>query len=175
MYNIESIIRAFVLVQRKFPEATLAIVGTGSEESQLKRLVVGLGLRSVAFYGFVSPTNLPAIYSEYDIYVNASRVDNFPGALVEAACSGLPIVSTGVGGIPDMIRHRETGLIVDLEDHDGLASNVIELVEDQELARGLARSARRWAEQFAWKNIRPILLQCYGFEAREPVHVEDKC
>jgi glycosyltransferase involved in cell wall biosynthesis len=175
MYNIDGIIRAFVIVQRRFPEAMLAIVGSGSEETRLKKLAVNLGLHNVIFHGLVSPENLPALYSQYDIYVNASSVDNFPGALVEAACSGLPIVSTRAGGIPDMIRHRETGLLVDVGDHVGLANSVIQLVEEPQEAGKLARSARLWAEQFAWKNVFPLLSEYYGLRTPDSAYAQGKC
>jgi glycosyltransferase involved in cell wall biosynthesis len=128
-------------------------------------------LRGVNFYGALAYGKLPALYKEHDIYVNASRVDNFPGALVEAACAGLPVVTTRAGGIPEMIRHRENGLLVDIGDDAALANSVLELLHHQDWARQLARTARAWAEQFSWLRVFPELLRCYGFET-EPSNSE---
>jgi glycosyltransferase involved in cell wall biosynthesis len=110
--------------------------------------------------------------------VNSSNVDNFPGALVEAACCGLPIVSTRAGGIEDMIISRHNGILVDLNDHEALAAGVIEIVEDCEFSRQLARRARVWAEQFSWQNVLPVLSRVYDLplanmqEARIPLFEE---
>jgi glycosyltransferase involved in cell wall biosynthesis len=162
MYNVECILRAFRIVRGKFPQAILGIAGAGSEESRLRERVREWQLKGVRFYGTVPHRQLPALYAEHDIFVNASNVDNFPGALLEAACSGLPIVTTRAGGIPDMIRDHETGLLVNLNDHEALANGVLECLEEQDLARNLARRARTWVEQFAWANIFPKLMECYG-------------
>lgn len=168
MYDLECVLRAFRQVQAKVPQAVLGIAGEGSESSRLRNLVEKWGLRGVTFYGAVRHEELPALYRQYDIYVNASRVDNFPGALVEAACAGLPIVTTRAGGIPEMIRHGKNGLLCAVGDADSLANCVCEILEHQDFARQLARSARAWAEQFSWVNIFPRLMQCYG------LGVEDK-
>jgi glycosyltransferase involved in cell wall biosynthesis len=129
-------------------------------------------LPGVTFHGAVPNAALPALYNENDIFINASNVDNFPGALVEAACAGLPIVTTKAGGIPDMIEDHKTGLLVELNDADGLATAVMECVENPVAARAMTRTARAWAEQFAWEKIFPQLLACYGRPgqaAAEPV------
>ena len=81
---------------------------------------------------------------------------------MEAASCGLPIVTTGAGGIPSMIKHRESGIVVGLNDDKALAAGVIEIIEHPEFGRSLARQARTWAEQFSWKEVLPRLLACYG-------------
>lgn len=168
MYDMECVLRAFQAVRRKVPQAVLGIAGDGSEADRLRSLVREWGLRGVCFYGAVPHQELPALYQQHDIYLNASRVDNFPGALVEAACAGLPIVTTRAGGIPEMIRHRENGLLCDVGDAEALANCVLEILERQDFARQLARNARSWAEQFSWRKVFPRLMQCYGLDA-EPM------
>lgn len=162
IYDVECVLKAFQLVQEKFPESILGIAGGGSEEERLRTLVKSLSLRGVVFFGVVPHEALPHVYRRYDIYVNASRVDNFPGALVEAACSGLPIVTTNAGGIPEMIRHGENGLLCSVGEPQSLADGILHLLQCQELARQLAHNGRTWSEQFAWRHLLPKLLQCYG-------------
>src|SRR5215467_9894414 len=174
MYDIESVVRAFQIIQKERPDATLGIAGSGSQETSLRRLVLELQLRDVTFFGAVQQKDLGVLYDHFDIYVNASRVDNFPGSLVEAACAGLPIVTTAPGGIRDMIRHGETGLLVDTGDYEVLASGVLYLLERQHLAERLARTARCWAEQFSWSNVFPKLLECYGLEATAQSRVDNQ-
>ncbi len=163
MYDVACALRAFRIIQDRLPEATLGIAGEGSEGDRLRSLAQQWNLRGVCFYGAVPHQELPFLCQQHDIYVNASRVDNFPGALVEAACAGLPIVTTRAGGIPEMIRHRENGLLVDVGDYSALANAMLEIVHHQDFARQLARTARSWADQFSWDNIFPQLLRCYGF------------
>jgi len=162
MYNIECLLRAFRIIKARFPEAKLSVAGDGSEAKRLQELVAKWKLAGVKFLGRVAHRELPALYASHDIYVNSSNVDNFPGALVEAASCGLPIVTTGAGGIPSMIKHRESGIVVGLNDDKALAAGVIEIIEHPEFGRSLARQARTWAEQFSWKEVLPRLLACYG-------------
>jgi glycosyltransferase involved in cell wall biosynthesis len=162
MYNTECLLRAFRIIQKRFPQAGLSVAGDGSEANRLQELVSQWNLGGVRFLGPVAHDDLPVLYAAHDIYLNSSNVDNFPGALVEAACCGLPIVTTGAGGIPLMIKHRESGIVVGLNDDAALAAGVIEIVEHAEFGRSLAWQARSWAEQFSWKDVLPRLLACYG-------------
>jgi glycosyltransferase involved in cell wall biosynthesis len=161
LYNVECILKAFRIVRERFGGAELSIAGTGSEEQRLRKLCAEWNLEGVTFLGHVPPTKLPVLYAAHDIFVNSSNADNFPGALVEAACSGLPIVTTRAGGIPDMIRDHETGILVELNDHKKLAAAVIELLEHPETAARMAESARSWAEQFSWPATLAALLRHY--------------
>jgi glycosyltransferase involved in cell wall biosynthesis len=165
MYDVECVLRAFRVLQAKIPEATLGVAGEGSEKDRLQTLVREWNLNGVNFYGAVPHQELSSLYLQHDIYLNASRVDNFPGALVEAACAGLPIVTTRAGGIPEMIQDRQNGLLCDVGDAGALANCVMEILEHQDFAHQLARNARSWAEQFSWHSVFPQLLQCYGFES----------
>jgi len=61
-----------------------------------------------------------------------------------------------------MVRDRQTGILVDLDDDAALAAGVIEILENPELGSHLSQQARSWAEQFSWKHIRPTLLASYG-------------
>ncbi len=165
VYDVSSILLAFAIVQAQYPEAVLGIAGPGSQERLLRAMVNDLGLRDVVFYGQVTNRDMPALYEQYDIAVNASLIDNFPGSIVEAALSGLAIVSTAAGGIVDMICDGETGSLVPLRDYRALAAAVLDLLKHQDSAYDRTRKARRWAEQFSWRRIYPLLLRCYGYDA----------
>lgn len=162
VYGVHSVLQAFRIVQRRYADAVLAVVGTGPEGERLMALTKSLGVRNVTFYGVVANSEMPSLYAKHDIAVNASLWDNFPGALVEAALSGLAIVSTAAGGIPDMIKHQETGLLVDVGDHEALASAIIDCVQNPCQTHRRTLLARHWGEGYSWGNVFPILRRYYG-------------
>jgi len=159
IYNVACVIKAFEKVHGHFPESSLGIVGDGSQRTKLEHLVKELGLNGrVTFYGRIEHADIQNYYNQYDIFVNASDVDNQPGVILEAFASGLPVVSTKAGGIPYMVEDKVTGLLVDKGDCEALAEKVIQLLREPELAQGLAKNARAECQKYSWENIKTILF-----------------
>ena len=132
IYNVSCVIKAFKNVHEHFPESKLGIAGDGSQREALEQLVISLNLKEhVTFYGAVEHSKIQELY---DVYVNASNVDNLPGTILEAFACGLPVVSTNPGGIPYMVENGKTGLLVEKNACDVLAEKVIELIKNPELA-----------------------------------------
>jgi glycosyltransferase involved in cell wall biosynthesis len=106
MYNVDCVIKAFKEVHDHFPQSLLGIVGEGGQRKALEKMVRVLGLTDcVIFYGRVEHAEIQNLYDQYDIYINTSNVDNFPGSILEAFASGLPVVSTR-GGILSWFRRE---------------------------------------------------------------------
>jgi glycosyltransferase involved in cell wall biosynthesis len=164
LYDIESVIRAFAEVQKRYPQASLDIVGTGDQESYLRNVVSNLNLMNVEFRGYVPQRDLPEIYDQCDILLNASRADNFPGSLVEAAASGLVVISTGVGGIPYIFESGKSALLVEAGDWSGLAAGALRVLEDPGLASRLTREALQQCRKYDWAEVRRLLYPIYGFD-----------
>jgi glycosyltransferase involved in cell wall biosynthesis len=168
IYDIESVIRAFRAVKERYPEASLSIAGTGSQEKRLRALVADWGLENVRFCGYLKRPELRALCAECDILVNASRVDNFPGALIEASAAGLAIVSTCAGGIPSIYRTGENALLVPVGDWEALAVAVQRVLESPTLGAKLTKSAREMVGQCEWRAVRELLFAAYGFASTRP-------
>ena len=66
----------------------------------------------IKILGHVNPKNLQKIYDDHDIFINTTHVDNQPRSVIEAMASGLPVVSTNVGGCPYLIEHNSNGFLV---------------------------------------------------------------
>ncbi len=164
IYGVESVLKAFRLIQDSYPSASLAVAGTGSQESSLRAMAAELNLRNMRFLGHVAHRDLPAIYDEHDVFLNGSRVDNFPGALLEASATGLVVVSTGAGGIPFMYRHGENALLVPPGDWQALARAVITVLESPCLARKLATAGIALAESCEWAKVSESVYGAYGFK-----------
>lgn len=159
IYDIGCAIKAFKIVSGKYPEATLGIAGSGTKESELKKLVCDLGIKEkVQFYGEVRHRDMKGLYDSYDILVNSSRVDNLPGTILEAFSCGLPVVSTNAGGIGYMVENRKTGLLSDIGDFNGLAQNICEILEDRELTDSLIKNGKKESEKYSWASVEKQML-----------------
>jgi glycosyltransferase involved in cell wall biosynthesis len=129
----------------------LDVFGDGSLRDELVREASDRGI-DATFHGFVP--NVRDLLAEADVFVLPSRGDNAPVSILEAMAAGLPVVSTRVGGIPELVTHEETGLLVAPDDPGGLAGAIELLGRDVALrsrlgARGLARSAEEFSVQRA--------------------------
>jgi glycosyltransferase involved in cell wall biosynthesis len=164
LYDVECVIRAFRQVQTRYPQASLVIAGSGSEESRLQKLVSTWNLKNVSFVGYVPHRKLSSLYAECDILLNASRADNFPGSLVEAAVSGLVVVSTNPGGIPYVFESEKNALLVSVGDWAGMAAAVIRVLENPHLAATLTEEALARFRRYEWNSVRTILYRIYGFD-----------
>jgi glycosyltransferase involved in cell wall biosynthesis len=162
LYNVECTLRAFALIQQRFPEARLIVAGDGSERARLRELAASLALDNVEFVGAVAPQDMPALYDRADIFVNASDIDNQPLSIIESFACGLPVVTTDAGGIPDMVTDGVTGLMVRCDDHHCLAENVIRLLTDSRLALELALRARAKCELYTWASVSRKWIALYS-------------
>ena len=141
------LIRAMPTVLQDFPDAKLVLVGTGWTEfgkqymAEMQELARSLNLESnVAFTGFRADAN--RILTESDMAVQPSLSENCGGA-IEALLLERPMVVTDVGGLIDVVRHGETGIVVRPSDPADLARGIVELLRDPEKARVLGRAGRQ--------------------------------
>ena len=167
LYNVGCILRAFAVVQRRFPEAALTVAGDGSQRAELEGLARELGLRNTEFIGRVEQSRMHELCERADIYLNSSNIDNMPGSIIEAYAAGLPVVTTDAGGIPYILKHEETGLMVGRGDQEALAAAAIRLLEDGELSARLAANALAACRQYSWAAVRDEWLKLYFELAHE--------
>lgn len=168
LYNVACVLRAFAIIQERYPEATLTVAGDGWMRAHLEKLAAELNLRNYKFIGFVRFEDMPALYDAADIYLSATSIDNMPSSLTESMACGLNVVTTdGGGAIPYIMTHEVTGLIVNREDHQALAREAIRLLNDSELALRLARNAHESSKRFTWPYIRREWLELYWQMAKQ--------
>jgi glycosyltransferase involved in cell wall biosynthesis len=162
LYNVECVLRAFAIIQKRLPDARLSVAGDGSRRQRLQALARDLGLRHVDFTGPVPFERMPALYDAADIYLQAPDLDNTPASLLECFASGLPVVTSDAGGIPFLIRHEQEGLLVPRDDHRALADGALRLLDDPDFARRLASHARLVCEQYTCPRVRAGWLALYS-------------
>jgi glycosyltransferase involved in cell wall biosynthesis len=161
LYNVACTLRAFKLVQKSWPNATLTLVGGGGHEQTLRRMAAELELQNVTFTGRVSPERIHEYYAASDIYVQTPNIDNMPTSVLEAYASGLPVVSTEAGGVPAILTHGQTGLLAPIDDHLAVASRILLLLEQPGVAREIAHNAYALCESFSWTHVRELWLSQY--------------
>jgi glycosyltransferase involved in cell wall biosynthesis len=161
LYNVACTLRAFQAIQQRYPEATLTLVGSGSEETSLRRLSDELALRNVRWAGRVRPMEIAKYYIEADIYLQTPDIDNMPSSVLEAFATGCPVVSTNAGGVPAILTDGHQGLLVDCGDHRAAAERVITLLEDAALSRHVTDAARQTCERYRWDAVRGQWLTLY--------------
>jgi glycosyltransferase involved in cell wall biosynthesis len=160
-YSVDMVVRAFAEVQKEFPEARLDLVGKGPSEAEIRNLVQDLQLSGVHFLGVASREEIGRFYDDADIFVNASWVDNMPVSIMEAFASGNPVVTTGPEGIRYLVEHERTGLLSEVGDAKALASNVMRLLRDPDLASRLATNAYKESQSYRWVAVRQRWLEEY--------------
>jgi L-malate glycosyltransferase len=154
LYDIETSIRAYIIIKSKYNAATLTITGYGSDERRLKSLVRDLNIKDVTFTGRVERTQMPGLFHQADIFLNSSVIDNMPVAIIEAFYAGLPVVTTDAGGIPYIVRDRESGLLAPKRDIDGLAAAIREAIDNADLRQKIVEGGRAFAQECSWQRVK---------------------
>ncbi|MAE72343.1 MAG: glycosyltransferase family 1 protein [Gemmatimonadetes bacterium] len=140
--RVEDFIEAAQLVTLRTESMRFLIVGDGELRVALERKAHGLGLGEdqLSFLGFRD--DLETIYADLDLLVLCSANEGSPVAIMEAMASGVPVVATAVGGVPDLVADGETGVLVPAGDPHALAEAIRELHAAPELRRRLAAAGR---------------------------------
>ena len=105
---------------------------------------------------------MAALYQSASVVVNPSRVDNMPNSVLEAMASGVPVVSTNVGGVPFILRDNITGLTVPPDNPEAMAAAILRILDDPELAGRLGAAALADVRQYAWPRVRERWMQVYA-------------
>ena len=162
IYDNETAIKAFNEILTSYPNARLTIAGTGPELENLQSLVEQLDLtQRVLFTGRVYTQQMPTLYQSADVMINPSRVDNMPNFILEALASKVTVVSTNVRGIPYMVEHENTALLVNPNDYLAMASAIRQVLEDEQCQRKLVNSGLSLVKQFAWSEVSQHWLSLY--------------
>jgi glycosyltransferase involved in cell wall biosynthesis len=163
IYDVACAIRAFARLREALPAATMSIAGSGPERPALEALADRLRVgAAVTFTGRLDRDAIAELYRSGDIALNPTRVDNMPNSVLEAMASGLPVVSTDVGGVPYILEHERTGLLVRSGDDVAMAEALQRVSTDVELRRRLAAAGLEEVSRYAWSRVRDQWLALYA-------------
>ena len=148
------LIKAISKVVRIVPNSKLVIVGSGSMENMLKNLTRQLKIsKLVRFAGFVKNNEKALYYRSADVFVLPSLYEIFGIVNLEAMACGVPIVASKIGGIPDVVKDGENGLLVSPGDSEALADAIIYLLENEDVREEMGDNGRKKVEGYSWDKI----------------------
>jgi glycosyltransferase involved in cell wall biosynthesis len=168
--GLGELLRAFAMLPRR--EFLLDIVGTGPDARRLRQLASSLGLgQDVTFLGSLERSAVAQRYRDADLFTLPSSAEAFGNVFAEALASGLPIVGSNIGGIPELVEHGKNGLLVDPGSPEALAQAILYLAGDPELRESMGQGNRRKAEQqLEWGQVTRQYLSLYdALVQRRPV------
>ncbi len=156
IYNPILAVEAVAELKKLYPEIRMTMGGADlGLMGQTMHVIERSGLQSnIKIAGFLNMERKLEEGRNHDVYINTNNVDNMPVSVIEMAALGLPVVSTNVGGIADLLQHEINALLVPPNDAVQLSAAIHRLIEDPGLVKELSYSGRKLAESFAWENVR---------------------
>lgn len=162
-YNPQMAIKVLSLIKKKYPQASLCMVGgfVDGSFSECKQLVQNLGVeQSVTFTGKLNKKDWIDKSKECNVFINTTTVDNAPLSVVEAMALGLPVISTNVGGMPYLINNHFNGILVDNNNVEQMADAILNIMGNKDLYDSLSRKSIESGSRYfssnvlsAWKDL----------------------
>ncbi|MDP6529454.1 MAG: glycosyltransferase [Gemmatimonadota bacterium] len=162
VYGIDLLLRGFAravetLRRTRDPAGDrmrLRVVGGGPEAAALQSLARELGISDrTEFRGRISHDRIPEELHGFEVFVAPSRREGLGVAVLEAAACGVPVVASRVGGLPETVDDGRSGILLEPEDVDALATALIQLCTDAGLRARMGRHGREWVlDRFAWED-----------------------
>ena len=141
--RVVDVVRIFERVSREVP-SVLLMVGEGPERASAQALARRLGLQDrVRFLG--RQDRIEELAGMADVFLLPSELESFGLSALEAMACGVPVVGSDAGGLPEVVKHAETGFLLPVGDIEGMAARTIEILKDEEHRRCLGQAGRRRA------------------------------
>jgi glycosyltransferase involved in cell wall biosynthesis len=157
--NVEELILAMKELIKTYPKAQLQIVGMGSSYKKLVNLAHKLRIQqNISFCDFVPHDKLPYYYSSCDVYVTASKCEQFPLPLIEAWACGKPVVASSISPHVELLTMSEAGEIYAIGDVTALRRSMMKTFEESENYKG---NAVHFAKEHSWSSITSNVLRVY--------------
>jgi glycosyltransferase involved in cell wall biosynthesis len=156
------LIRAFSLIAHKYPDWKVLFAGNGEIEIG-KKLANELNIsKQIEFVGWVSNIKKDDIFKKSSFFCLPSHNEGFPMAILDAWAYGLPVITTPVGGIPDIIKDGVNGLIFNVGDINSFSHKIEQLINDKDLSHKLSKASKNLSEnEFSINEISNKLDKIY--------------
>lgn len=152
--GVDILIKSLQIVKKVYPDIHLYIAGNGPQSRNLKSLSRDLNLdSSITFLSFLSEEDKLKMLKSADIFVVPSRIETFGIVILEALASGIPIVASNTGGIPQILDNGKYGLLAETENSEDLAQKIIALIKNKSLRDELSEKGKQRAKEYSWDNV----------------------
>lgn len=159
----DTLIKAFKEVSQKYSDWKLIIAGSGEIENAKSLIRMYNIEEQITMHNWLSKEQMAKIYSTTAIYCIASKQEGFPMSFLEAGSYGVPIVTTPVGGLVDVIENRVNCMIFDFDDHKMLAKQILTLIDDVQLRNMISEKIRDIiSKKFSISSINNELNKLYS-------------
>jgi glycosyltransferase involved in cell wall biosynthesis len=156
IYGVEHLIRGFAMAsKRSRRKMRLIIAGDGSLRKSLEALTHEVGISNQAtFLGLISHKDVPTILNQFSVFVAPSiGPESFGVAVIEASACAVPVIVSSIGGLPEVVREGETGLLVPPRDASAIAAALEKLMQDESLRVGLGKEGRKFVlNNYEWSE-----------------------
>ena len=161
--GMDTLIRAVGEIKKTTTSIKCYIIGDGSERRTLEKLTHDLRLsQDIIFFGEIPYEEIPFYLRKADVFVRPSRSEGMGNSFIEALSVGVPIIGTPVGGIPDIIKDGETGILCRVDDAKDVADKILMLLNNNKLVAHMRENGRRLVEQqFSWDAIAQVYAQLF--------------
>ena len=164
IYGADILIKAMAEVKKLIPDIKLSL--TGAENSQTPRLKIltdELGLSdNIQFVGHINHSEIYSLIKKHDFMVMPSRAESFGVAALESSACGRAVVAANVGGVPEVVIDRKTGILVEPDNPGTLAKAIIELAENRDRCRDMGRAGYDFVkENFDWEKSLETMSELY--------------
>jgi len=157
--DVGTLVRAAALLESP---ARVVLTGDGPDRAALEAEVARLGLGDrVRFTGFVPHPQVAAVLAHTDVLVLPSRYEELGSVLLETIRAGVPIVASNTGGIPEVVRDGENGLLCPPGDPASFAAAIDALLADARLRRRMGAAGRARSQAYSWDALAPQVLEVY--------------
>ena len=150
---VDCLLKAFSIVQKEIPGAGLNILGDGEQAGELKSLARDLGLKNANFMGSVGRDEVARQMKSSSIFVLPSISEGFPLVIPEAMVSGLPVITTRVRGLPEILKDGVNGYLVAPKEPEELAERIIYMLRHREVMEKMRRSNISEAGKYRWETV----------------------
>ncbi|VVB89281.1 Trehalose synthase [uncultured archaeon] len=161
--GIKFLIEAMPAILKDIPAVKLMIVGDGPERKNLEQIVKRYDLTNVIFVGTVLNEDMNKFYKKADVFVLPSLREGLGVVLLEAMACGIPVIGSNIGGITDIIRNKENGLLVEPENPKDIADKIIMLLSEEKLKQKFSKNGLETVkEKFSWDVVINRFVEVYN-------------
>jgi glycosyltransferase involved in cell wall biosynthesis len=156
------LIEAMKIIHAEMENTILMIIGDGEERKSLEDMVMKLQLENVViFIGEIPNKDIPTYLVQGDVFVLPSLSEGFPNVLLEAMAAGLPIVSTNIKGLSDIIRNEKNGYLVEPKNPQQLAEKILMVFNNSTQSKKFSNNNIEKVKKYSWKNVVKCLEDIY--------------